>query len=344
MSRRLPGLRKRLTELNEEIELAEAQLSTLNNDVEYERKEKEIDKLCCRYDKTKAKIQDIEAQLSTNTSTRNLGKSSFNREINKKLISIDYCQSKQYFGLISNQVKQSGGAAAFFLNEAYRLRGDILTQHIEDNLTTQCQDIRDFPIEFAPGEPKNQEALLSKILGYLGESEPATPEQAIAKICQSLQIGSIRVFKIHNWDELQDPYAVLKWFLDCFWLPLIKCCQIHCQQEELVKVQLFALIICQAKDSDFLNHPYYAECDAYDPCNVRREKSLVHLPLSCWTEEEIRDWMCRFPPPKYTRNIRAIQDLARRFYRTTEGVPINVVDSTLKEYQIHADSPEMEAG
>ena len=224
------------------------------------------------------------------------------------------------------------------MNEAYRLRGDILAQHIEDTLSTQCQDIQSFPIEFAPGEPKNQEVLLSKILGYLGESEPATPEQVIAQICQSLQIGSIRVFKIYNWDELQDPYHVLKWFLDSFWLPLIDRCQSHCQIEKLVKVQLFALIICQSNDPDILKQPYYAEHDTYNPCQVSRETSLVHLPLSCWTETEIKDWMCRFPPPKYTRNFPAIQDLARRFYRTTEGVPVNVVELILKEYE------NMEAG
>lgn len=336
MCRRLRGLRQRLTELNEEIEIAEAQLSTLNNDVEYKRKEKEIDKLCCRYEATKARIQEIEAKSKTSQITSKI--SSFEKEINKKLISIDYCQSKQYFGRISNQVKTSGGGAALFLNGAYRLRGDILTQYIEDSLTTQCQDVQDFPIEFAPGEPKNQETLLSKILGYLGESQPATPEQAIAQICQSLQIGSIRVFKVSNWDELEDPYAVLKWFLDCFWLPLIECCQTHCQKEELVKVQLFALIICQANDPEILKQPYYAEHDTYNPCQVSREKSLVHLPLSCWTETEIKDWMCRFPPPKYTRNFPAIQDLARRFYRTTEGVPVNVVELILKEYE------NMEAG
>lgn len=336
MCRRLLGLRKRLTELNEEIDIAEAQLSTLNNDVEYKRKEKEIDKLCCRYDETKAKIQEIESQPSKNK--KNSSSFSFEKGVQTRLISMDYRHSKEYFGRVSNKVETSGGAAALFLNEAYRLRGDILTQHIEDTLTNQGQDIIDYPIEFFPGEPKNQEALLAKILGYLGEAEPAQPEQAIAKICQSLQIGSIRVFKIHNWDELQDPYAVLKWFLDCFWLPLIECCQRHCQKEQLVKVQLFALIICQANDSEILNQPYYAKHDRYDPCNVRREESIVHLPLSCWTEAEIKDWMCRFPPPKYRKNLRAIDDLASSFYRRTNGVPINVVDLILKEYQ------KMEAG
>lgn len=336
MSRKLKGLQQRLSDIDAEIAIAEAQLSTINDDVERQRKENALDTLYSRYDKIEAEIQKIESQSSINKS--NSTSFSFGKGVQTRLISIDYCHSKQYFGKISNQVEKSGGAAALFLNDAYRLRGDILTQYIEDTLTNQGQDIIDYPIEFFPGEPKNQEALLSKILGYLGETEPAKPEQAIAKICQSLQIGSIRVFKIHNWDELQDPYAVLKWFLDCFWLPLIECCQKHCQKEQLVKVQLFALIICQANDSEILNQPYYAKHDRYDPCNVRCEESIVHLPLSCWTEAEIRDWMCHFPPPQYKKNLCAINDLASSFYRKTDGVPINVVDLILKEYQ------KMEAG
>ncbi|KPQ40647.1 MAG: hypothetical protein HLUCCO16_00735 [Phormidium sp. OSCR] len=336
MSRKLRGLQQRLSDIDKEIAIAEEQLSTINDNVEYERQEKALNALYNRYDKIEEEIQKIESQPSINKS--NSTSFSFEKIVQTRLISIDYCHSKEYFGRVSNKVETSGGAAALFLNEAYRLRGDILTQHIEDTLTNQGQDIIDYPIEFLPGEPKNQEALLAKILGYLGEAEPVKPEQAIAKICQSLQIGSIRVFKIHNWDELQDPYAVLKWFLDCFWLPLIECCQRHCQKEQLVKVQLFALIICQANDSEILNQPYYAKHDRYDPCNVRREESIVHLPLSCWTEAEIKDWMCRFPPPKYRKNLRAIDDLASSFYRRTNGVPINVVDLILKEYQT------MEAG
>ncbi|MCC5897350.1 MAG: hypothetical protein JJU32_05445 [Phormidium sp. BM_Day4_Bin.17] len=338
MCRRLLGLRKRLTELNEEIDIAEAQLSTLNNDVEYKRKEKEIDKLCCRYDETKAKIQEIEAQPSINTSTKTSVKSSFNKEIRKKIIFLDYCKSRQYFDEILKKFTESVGAAALLLNGAYRLQGDIMSQYIEDTLAAQSSDCQVFPIAFAPGE-KDREALLYKILGHLGESEPATPEQAIAKICQSLQLGSIRVFKIHNLDDLQDSYAVLKWFLDCFWLPLIERCQSHCQQENLVNVKLFSLIACQANDPEVLQQPYYAECNIYDPCNVCREKSLVHLPLFFWTEEEIKKWMCSScPPPKFSKNRRAVDDLARRFYRRTEGVPVNVVDLILEEYQ------KMEAG
>ena len=340
MSRKLKGLQQRLINIDEEIKIAEKELNATNDNVQYKRQQDALDILYARYTEIELEIQEIEAQLAVNKSTETLATFRSSKEIyKKKLIDIDYEEPTEVFEVISKKVKKLGGAAAFLLNEAYRLRGDILIQHIEDTLTTQSQDIQDFPIEFTPGEPKNQEALLSKILGYLCESEPATPEQAIAKICQSLQLGSIRVFKIHNWDDLQDPYSVLKWFLDCFWLPLIERCQSHCQQEDLVNVKLFLLIACQANDPEILQQPYYAECNIYDPCNVCCEKSLVHLPLFPWTKEQIKNWMCSScPPPKFRKNRRAAKDLASSVYRRTEGVPVNVVDLILEEYQ------KMEAG
>ncbi|TAN89311.1 MAG: hypothetical protein EYR95_15950 [Phormidium sp. SL48-SHIP] len=339
MSRKLKGLQQRLINIEEEIAIAENQLKATNDNLQYKRQKEAINTLYDRCDEIEAEIQEIEAQLSINTSTKTSVKSSFSKEISKKLIFLDYYKSRKYFGEISEKFTESVGAAALLLNGAYRLRGDIMSQYIEDTLAAQGSDFQVFPIEFAPGEPKDRDALLYKILGYLGESEPATPEQAIAKICQSLQLGSIRVFKIHNWDDLQDPYSVLKWFLDCFWLPLIERCQSHCQQEDLVNVKLFLLIACQANDPEILQQPYYAECNIYDPCNVCCEKSLVHLPLFPWTKEQIKNWMCSScPPPKFRKNRRAAKDLASSVYRRTEGVPVNVVDLILEEYQ------KMEAG
>ena len=67
MSRRLKGLRQRLITLDEEIEIAEAELSTINDDVNYKRKERALNTLYSRYDTLEAEIQELELKSSKKT-------------------------------------------------------------------------------------------------------------------------------------------------------------------------------------------------------------------------------------------------------------------------------------
>lgn len=334
MCRRLRALKKRQRDLEEEIGVGEGEISYLSG-TQRLRKKREVKILWKELEEVESEIAKIE-------------ESSLKKKAESKLIHLNYSESKEYVEEILHQLRTSGGAAAVLLNKVMEFEGDALTQHIVDSINSQSSEV--FTIEFTVARKMitSPNDLLKTILDYSKSDlsgQGIEEKQVIEAICGGRLVnGKTILIKIDAWDCIYNPCKTLKWFVESFWIPLTRYSQDYCLKNRIVKFRLFALIACQEDIPGILDKPYYTLPEEYRPLNIEPENSLIHLPLSDWTQEEIEDWMCSFPPTRYEGDSPAIQNLARRFYRESGGKPSVAWRFILDEYQSHVNNEIMEAG
>ncbi|TVR06201.1 MAG: hypothetical protein EA395_14600 [Phormidium sp. GEM2.Bin31] len=334
MCTRLRGLKKRQRDLNEEINVGEAEISYLGG-TQRLLKEREVD---ARYEE----LEKIEFEIAK------IEESRLEKKVESKLIQLNYSESKKYVTKILQQLRKSGGAAAVLLNKVEEFEGEALTRHVVDSIKSQSSGV--FTIEFRidPNTITSPNDLLRTILAW---STPDLPEQVIEEkqvieaICGGRLVnGKTILIKIDAWNCIYNPCETLKWFVESFWIPLTRYSQDYCLKNKIFKFRLFALIACQEDIPGILDKPYYTPPEKYSPLDIKCENSLIHLPLSDWTEEEIEDWMYLFPPTRYERDSPAIENLAKRFYRESGGKPREAWQLMLEEYTSRTNDETMEAG
>jgi len=252
-------------------------------------------------------------------------------ELEKNLTKIDFSEANEIINCIFEQLNRAGGGVLFLLQNSYSMAGDLCLTTIRDRLTQETRDFKPFPIDLASRHSEeNEYGLLNAIAEKLQpiEAVPDLEQYArliIKKICSSLQSGSVVFFELKKWDDLQSPARLLNWFIDRFWLPLIE--ELPTIAQNYRKVRFVVVVSAEAPLSeDFQNLPC---CDRHN-FDCRR---MLELPLDCWTQDEIADWLDMYSGLPANR----IDRLARRIYRiSNEGIPELVrskLRAELEEYR-----------
>lgn len=330
MSRKLKGLQKRLNQLEEDISAAEAQLGSRSG-ADRKRQKRELNNLYEECDEIEEEIRALKSTRENNNQNRSV------LQLKQKLVSLNHKRPKRRYDKIFERFGNSGGSATLLIDESHNLKGDLLISYIHDFLSNRCDDFRVYPVELTPVDIKNEQTILSRLSDYFAPNEQYSIESIIKNICTSFQNGTILVFEFKNWDDLEDPCATLKWFINNFWMPFVQRQQSYCQQERIAKVRIFFLIVCQSRCNSIskLDKFYYASHSEFNPLNSSSEKSIIRLMLQKkWNADEIKEWMCFYPPPKYKQSPESIlEHLAKRFFRISQGIPLSIVDLIEKEYR-----------
>lgn len=310
----LQELRKEYSKLTIKYELIGEQiageLNEDNKEVLRTRREKikrEMDKIWSRLDKLERRSSDLARQYLT---------------FKEDLPQIDFAEvMDEVIGLI--QSFRQGGDVLLLLQESLSLSGDLCLQRIRDEFKRKTGNFLPYRLEFYSGDSLNEYGWLETLGGYFGLVAGSHPEElaksVIEKICQSVKSGSTVFLEIHKWDDLPCQEETLSWFMQHFWVPLIKCLE---DRTKYPRVKLIAAIVVEAE----LSPACFSQT-----CLCEPETSpfrWVKLPLRNWTQEEIQEWLECYPAIGNPRSI----SLSQRFFRASRnGIPSLVCQALEKE-------------
>jgi hypothetical protein len=302
-------LSKRLAELTEEYELIYRQIATKLNDVDGLRLEREADAIYEKMLKVDRQIKQLD-ETEQNPLQEHL-------ELHKKLARLDFREVNQIIDSILARFGREGGAALFLLQQSYSMAGELCIAGIRDRLIEDCNIFKHCPIDLAGRQGAiTEQELLNAIAGYFQpiDQMPDLSQYAqaiVQKIRLSLESGSIILFELRRWDELDAQGRLLAWFIDRFWVPLSQ--ELPNISQQYRRVRFIAIISSESTLSDeCLNLPYY--CDG----NRVEGHKILELPLRNWTEEDLSDWLDRYSGLQASE----IDRLAKRIYKASRsGIP-----------------------
>ncbi|MGK7928121.1 MAG: hypothetical protein AB4290_23245 [Spirulina sp.] len=322
--RRKDFLNKRLAQFHEELLIAEDQLETTIDDVQAKRLEQKIENFL-------KKIETLEQQLQQLDSKEN----NENRtvlEFDKNMRKIDFSQALDIFESVLGKFERGKGAAVFLLHDSFQMLGELYWQEICDRLSEMTRDFRHYPIELSADFLQNEIGLLHRLAAHLGiESKDRHDIQVIAEtLCNSLQNGSIIFLEFKRWEQLPDRAEAIAWFVDEFWSTLLESFVTTCQDRKHRNVKLIAAIDAEEQlDSECFQLSCYCNLDEFFPDKPHKNK-IINVPLKCWTEEDIQNWLDAFAPIKSSETV---DRLAKHIYNKSRGFPLSVREALRKEWQ-----------
>jgi inactive STAND len=318
-------LERRYAELLKQVEIAENELLTLDNDVSYHRKEQEIDRLYDKIESTQNRIQEAEKSFAETIQNPAESFRIQSKKLDRRLRQIDCKKARKSFDDICRKFDEQGGGALFLLNEAHTLQGKLSIEEMCDKLSEFGGDWRSYTVGFAPGDIQDIKTLSQRLCQSFQQQEFASMEEFIDLICGSLQIGTTLFWEIQDLDNSPESCVLLDWFVREFWIPLLAKRHEVCQKHQYENVRFFAAITCSGNGKSFLKTPYRGKPKQFNPLSREVEGAIVPLPLEKWTELDLKTWLKTDPPPQYARNPSALENCARTIYQKSGGIPIAVV-------------------
>lgn len=236
---------------------------------------------------------------------------------------IDFDEVMDEVGTLIRAFRQERGDVLLLLQESLSMSGDLCLQRIRDEFKRGTGHFIRYELEFYSGEALNEYGWLQTLGGYfglVGESRPEELAQSvIEKLCQSVKSGSTIFLEIRKWDDLPSQEKTLSWFMNHFWIPLVKCLD---DREKYPKVKFIAAIVV---DSELSPDCFSEEC----LCEIQNVPfRWLKLPLRNWTQDEIQHWLECYPGIGNPRSI----SLSQRFFRASmNGIPSLVCHALERE-------------
>ncbi len=241
---------------------------------------------------------------------------------------------------------EQGGAALLMLQNAHAMGGELCMGRVKRLLSEETSDFRHYEIGLTSGDRLDPWTVMRRLGGYLGCAPPeaeASPLQ-LQDYVQSLrstlegsvQCGSIVLLEIRTWDHHTLPTVFLPWFVRDFWTPLVQRLPDIARKNPLVTVICIIVAHTPVPMADF--DPALQCCDdTFDPTK------LLPLPLRCWEQVEIYDWLLRYSglsAPEIGVEAAQFAAMAERIYLAAgNGQPMSVrqalLDAIEEYYNVH---------
>ncbi len=212
---------------------------------------------------------------------------------------IDFTEVFDTLTHITNRIQaEQGGAALLMLQNAHSMGGQWCIQRMKQFLSERTGDFRHYEIGLASGDRLDPWTFMRRLGGYLdcappgvAEGSPLQLQDYARSLSQTLegavQYGSIVLLEIRTWDHLALPGVFLPWFVREFWTPLVQRLPVIIQKNPLVTVICVVVALTPVQMEAF--DPAMQCCDEdFDPAK------MLPLPLRCWKQAEIYDWILRY--------------------------------------------------
>lgn len=204
--------------------------------------------------------------------------------------------------------------ALFLLPNSLSMGGEWCVARIRDMLGDWTQDFKHYPIEFTYRSQLDEESILSHIAHYL-DVEPRPDDldeysrSIIRKICGSVQSGSIVFIELRGWELFYHMPDILRWFVDSFWVPLVR--ELPAIALESARVKFVVMVVSDLPVGEL--PPAYT-CGRHEFDNEK----VLELPLQKWSRDEIKEWLQYFSGWK----AQDIEELAGTIYASSSrGLP-----------------------
>ena len=270
-------------------------------------------------------IEKIEEELSglynrsDNANERHLS-------LEKTFQKIDNDKGKKITKMITQEWGDESGASLLFFQRYTRQNGIYCLNECFDLIVGDRKigeeiigDYRPYEIDLSsPVSEFSETEFSQRLLSYFDPSLNDL-KQAIKKLSTSLSGGSIIFIKIKNWDELTNKETFITWFINQFWLNLIR--EIKPIFQEYAKIRIVTVLIAKSQVfDDCCSEEHFCTEEAFDPCRI------LEIPLPDWSVEDIQKWLINYRGLSKQKSL--VQ--AQQIHQESEGIP-NVICTILKE-------------
>ena len=204
--------------------------------------------------------------------------------------------------------------ALFLLPNSLSMGGEWCVTRIRDMLEEWTLDLKHYQIEFTYRSQLDEKGLLDQIARYLNvEPLLGDPDEysrsIIKKICGAVQSGSIVFIELRGWELFCHAPDMLKWFVNSFWVPLVR--ELPAIAREHARVKFVVMIVSDLPSEDV---PPTHSCTR----NEFNIEKVLQLPLQSWSLDEIKEWLEYFSGWK----AQNIEELAGTIYAASSiGLP-----------------------
>lgn len=249
-------------------------------------------------------------------------------ELRAKLPEIDFRALERALRKILDTHRDDGCAALLLFQQSAKMGGEWCAARIRKLLEREtCVGcFRHIPLEFQPGEPVDNMALLRRLGHDLGLDAPVDGPEAFAqrvveKLCGSLQMGSVILMEFRRCDYLAYVPSVLPWMIEQFWQHLVR--ELTTVAQTYSGVKIIALVFVDAAlPTDIFPAELYCTLDRFE------KHRLLEITLCPWSRDEIRDWITRYSSLKLLRS--QVNHMADTVYKAADGLPTVVAQQILR--------------
>lgn len=229
---------------------------------------------------------------------------------------LDYSEVRT---LLDNTVKQSrkeGSLGLFLLHNGIALGGKWCLDLIRKELKEATNDFKHFEIGFINQDKLDEFVMLDRLAGKLNveaiaHDAEAYAKEVVRKICGSLQLGSVVLIEVHQWEYFAHQQKMFTWFVEKFWLQLV--CEFNTvQTRRNVKVMTVLVADSIIPGDNWLTHC----CDD----NGFASEKLAILPLRHWKRDEVENWISNYGRVNWSEQ-KLTQMADQIFNMSLGGVP-----------------------
>jgi len=296
----------------------------LSEQIEGELNEDNKDTLRAKKETTKRRIDEIWRrleELERRSSDRSYQYLAFKEDLPK----IDFNEVMNEVCSLIECLRRDRGDLLLVLQESLSMSGDLCLQRIREEFKRGTGDFKPYDLEFYSGDDLNEYGWLEQLGKYVGLDSSSEPEElaklVIKKLCQSVKSGSTILLEIRKWDDLPCQEETLAWFMEFFWIPLVRCLD---DRTKYPRVKFIATIVV---DAELSSACFEAKC----LCEEKLPFRWMNLPLRNWTQEEIQEWLECYPGIGNPLSI----NLSQRFFRASKkGIPSLVCQALERELML----------
>lgn len=219
-------------------------------------------------------------------------------------------------------------AALFLVQNSFQMGGKWCVTRIRDLLNETTLDLKHYPAEFTPSSQLNEIGLLDLLARYVNvepilDNLDQYSQQIVQKICGSVQSGSIVFIEVRGWEFLYDHPRILRWFINSFWIPLVR--ELPDINRIYRKVKFIMIIVAdEILPSECI--PQSLSCSK-EKFHVEK---ILELPLQNWSMDEIENWLGSYSRLK----AQDINRLTKKVYGVSNGLPALVYDALSKHLSV----------
>jgi len=251
---------------------------------------------------------------------------------------IDFAAAVKKVEAILDAPDQDAHAALLLVQNGAAMGGEWCLKRLRALVAERAPDARQYPVGLGPASRLDAWGVLDTLAGHLnvergggtaqtGDGEAALADYAeriVARLAGAARGGDIVFVEITNWEFLFGQTHLLPWFLDAFWLPLVRRLPAIGQEYGQVRF-LFFVVANAALPPGCLPSERRSPDDPFD-----RER-VLELPLSAWTHSDIQIWLSRFGLPGKPKTV--VEATAQAIFAVSAGEPIKVCQA-LRNYCI----------
>lgn len=276
-------LNKQLAMLETQYENVSSQLLTTLNAKDHAPLELQLEEI-------EAKSKEVEQELSElDAQSKNANRTYLDFE--DKIPHLDYSEARSLLGSTVYQSRKEGSLGLFLLHDCNALGGKWCLELIRHELGRETSHFRHIPVGVSKEvHQQNKFALLGQLGSQLNveavlHDADAYAKEIARKICASIQLGSVVLIEVKNWDYFSQEQQMVTWFIEKFWAQLVREFQTLPTRRN---VKVIAILVADSALPDDYWEPLCYPANAFDV------EKLVLLPLRTWKRNEVEEWISKY--------------------------------------------------